>query len=321
MAPRLVRRPSLWQRAQSLPSDAFYAVVERWAAVDWEEVDGQVTIPGGVVANVVLHLAAAAAGSRESHDVLITPRRSEGAGLGVAGWGRGLVVVLVALSLVNGYRCFFTRRAYRLFETSLQDAPRTPSAKIVRVQPQRPSSHSPLFVRLFGQDQDADGTGREVWEVGIWQPPPLTLSFFCYFSPLHAFLGCVYASLRTLLLLLLLSGQLKLLSHRFQLQQHDRRIIYGQVMQEYDSKFVRPRTSVRTRDVSIGVDGQVRVSTPIPPRPPAPSKQPPPPLYAMPKSNTISSGMDTMRWRMDPAGSSSRDYIPSPLSKRRKYDA
>lgn len=104
---------------------------------------------------------------------------------------------------------------------------------------------------------------REVWELSIWDPKPVTLTIFTLFSPGHLLL---YFSLLppasldprpsvTLLTAIafgaLLSLQLGLLKTSFSQQAKDSALIHGEVMNEYDTKFVRPSLNRPVRDVGI----------------------------------------------------------------------
>jgi len=103
---------------------------------------------------------------------------------------------------------------------------------------------------------------REVWEVSVWDPKPFHLTFFTLFSPGHLLL---YYSLLpvapldprpsvtvvlTVLFGTLLSVQLGLLKSSFTQQAKDSALIHGEVMNEYDTKFVHPFINRPVRDVA-----------------------------------------------------------------------
>lgn len=104
---------------------------------------------------------------------------------------------------------------------------------------------------------------REVWEVSVWDPKPLNLTIFTLFSPGHLLL---YFSLlppatldprpsvtvfTSLAFGALLSMQLILLKSSFSQQAKDSALVHGEVMNEYDTKFVRPSLNRPVRDVGI----------------------------------------------------------------------
>ena len=102
---------------------------------------------------------------------------------------------------------------------------------------------------------------RDVWELAVWDPAPLSLRLFCLFSPGHVlvywlFLPTAVADPRpsttvvtTLVLAALLSTQLLVLQWSFSQQSKDSTVIHKEVLNEYDSKFVHPRTRPLVRDV------------------------------------------------------------------------
>ncbi len=103
---------------------------------------------------------------------------------------------------------------------------------------------------------------RDVWELAVWDPTPLSLRMFCLFSPGHIlvywlFLPTSLADPRpsttvvtTIILAALLSAQLLALQLNFSQQSKDTSVIHKEVLNEYDTKFVHPRTRPLMRDVA-----------------------------------------------------------------------
>ena len=161
---------------------------------------------------------------------------------------------------------FYRQRHYRLFESSVETVPSTPSAHRVRVD-SSPMSSSPLrFLSnmLAGETPETrshpDAT-RDVWEIAVWDPTPISLQMFCFFSPGHVLVYwlCLPAAisdprpsttvLTTVILAALLTAQLLLLQTSFSQQSKDAAVIQKEVMNEYDIKYVHPRTQPLMRDV------------------------------------------------------------------------
>ena len=102
---------------------------------------------------------------------------------------------------------------------------------------------------------------RDVWELSVWDPTPLSLKTFCLFSPGHIlvywlFLPTTAQDVRpsttvatTIALIALLSVQLTILQTSFSQQSKDSSVIHKEVMNEYDIKYVHPRTQPVMRDV------------------------------------------------------------------------
>ena len=112
---------------------------------------------------------------------------------------------------------------------------------------------------------------RDVWEVAVWDPTPLSLKMFCLFSPGHVLVYWLFLPtapqesrpstvvMTTVALASLLSVQLILLQSSFSQQSKDASVIHKEVLNEYDTKFVHPRTQPRMRDVGTQFSG-VKVS-------------------------------------------------------------
>ena len=181
-----------------------------------------------------------------------------------------LVHFITLLCCVNAAFTFFRKRHYRLFEQPVDEPPATPSARRVRVD-SSPMSSSPLrYLQQVISDTANSAAGRahpdaerEVWELSIWDPKPFNLTLFTLFSPGHLLL---YYSLlppapmdpRPSITVLsafafgaLLSLQLGFLKTFFSQQAKDSALVHGEVMNEYDTKFVHPSLNRPVRDVAI----------------------------------------------------------------------
>jgi Protein of unknown function (DUF2418) len=113
---------------------------------------------------------------------------------------------------------------------------------------------------------------RDVWEVAVWDPLPICLRLFCYFSPGHVliywlFLPTPIADPRpsmtivtAIVVALLLSLQLSTLQVNFSQQSKDTALISKEVLHEYDTKFVHPRTQPLYRDVGTQFSEQASYS-------------------------------------------------------------
>ena len=167
---------------------------------------------------------------------------------------------------MNAAYTFYRRRHYRLFETSVQTVPSTPSAHRVRVD-SSPLSSSPLrFLSSMLAADTAESRAhpdatKDVWELAVWDPTPLSLRMFCMFSPGHVLVYWLFLPtaivdprpsttvVTTIALAALLSAQLLVLQTSFSQQSKDTSVIHKEVLNEYDTKFVHPRTQPLMRDV------------------------------------------------------------------------
>lgn len=179
-----------------------------------------------------------------------------------------LVYVLVLLSISNALFTFWRRRSYRLFEQSVDVPPPTPSAHRVKVD-SSPMSSSPLrYMQAVLTSATASSRAypdpeREVWELNLWDPKPFNLNIFTLFSPGHI---VIYSLLlpptasdprpsvtvfTAMAFSALLSAQLWMLKASFSQQAKDSALIHGEVMNEYDTKYVHPNLIRPMRDVGI----------------------------------------------------------------------
>jgi Protein of unknown function (DUF2418) len=120
---------------------------------------------------------------------------------------------------------------------------------------------SNIIVTESAQSRAHPDAARDVWEVAVWDPLPTSLRLFCYFSPGHVliywlFLPTTVADPRpsmkiatTMFLAILFSFQLSILQAQFSQQNKDSAYISKEVLHEYDTKYVRPRTQPLYRDV------------------------------------------------------------------------
>ena len=123
---------------------------------------------------------------------------------------------------------------------------------------------------LAGESPEArshpDAT-RDVWEIAVWDPAPISLQMFCFFSPGHVLVYwlCLPSAisdprpsttiLTTVILAALLTAQLLVLQSSFSQQSKDAAVIHKEVMNEYDVKYVHPRTQPLMRDVGTQYSG------------------------------------------------------------------
>lgn len=184
---------------------------------------------------------------------------------------------LTLLCCWNAFYTFFRKRHYRLFEQPVDEPLATPSAHRVRVD-SSPMSSSPLrYLQSVISSATADSRAypdaeREVWELSMWDPKPFNLTLFTLFSPGHLIL--YYSILppatmdaqpsvtvfKVFAFGTLLSLQLGFLKTSFSQQAKDATLVHGEVMNEYDTKFVRPSLNRPVRDVAT----QTRESTTTP---------------------------------------------------------
>lgn len=182
--------------------------------------------------------------------------------------------MLSYFSIANAGYTFYRKRHYRLFESNIDTPQSTPSAHRVRVD-SSPVASSPLrFLTSILGDTSVESrihpdATRDVWELAVWDPIPICLRLFCYFSPGHVliywlFLPTLSSDPRpsmtvftTIVLQILMSSQLYLLQSNFSQQEKDSAVIHKEVMSEYDIKYVHPRLNPLVRDVGTQYAGPI----------------------------------------------------------------
>ncbi|KAL7949945.1 hypothetical protein V8C42DRAFT_186494 [Trichoderma barbatum] len=284
--PRLVRRRSLWERITSMlnPMDFLLWLSEEMETRDWDSKLAGTQL--GLGMNFAFLLARANSGaSSEWSDGDIFGDDLRPSLLSFVTYP--IVWGLVLFSFVNAAYALTRTRKYRLFEANIEQAPSTPSARRVQVQSSPMTTSSSLQYladRLSGSAESRahPDKKRDVWELAVWDPLPISLRIGCLFSPGHVLAYLLFLPLapldpqpsvtvfNTILMQVVLSAQMLFLSSRFSQQAKDNAIIQKEVMNEYNTKFVHPRLHPVVRDVGTQVAaehspkgrGFVQVGTP-----------------------------------------------------------
>ncbi|KAF2431002.1 hypothetical protein EJ08DRAFT_633096 [Tothia fuscella] len=270
MSRRVVRRAPLSERIAAYlhPLDWLLWAAEEFNSNDWEDFQKAWGIPIGAGLNLIFLITRANSGGKPSKgDDVFGDYDSRGSGW-LVWFCRFVVHFLAILSTVNASYAFFRRRHYRFFERSVEELPATPSARRVRVD-SSPLASSPLrFLYNAMAPESAESrahpdASRQVTELAIWDPTPLSLRLFCLFSPAHVLIYWSFLPLapldpwpsvtiaKTILMALLLSAQGHFLATYFSQLTKDTVIIHKEVLHEYDTKYVHPSINRPARDVGI----------------------------------------------------------------------
>lgn len=151
-----------------------------------------------------------------------------------------------------------------MFENPIDQAPATPSAHRVRVDSK--ASHPWRYLANPMSTESAESRAhpdaqRDVWELAMWDPLPICLRLFCLFSPGHVLVYWLFLPTQlsdprpsmtivtTVFLAALLSVQMSFLSSSYKQQAKDSTLVHKEVLKEYDTKYVHPRTQPLMRDV------------------------------------------------------------------------
>lgn len=275
MPPRLIRRRPLWERIKARFDPWDYVL---WLSEEFETRNfGSKSLGNqlGVACNLLFVLARVygSYSADSGNDDIFSDTESSTSSGWLAWFASSIMLELMAFSLWNLFYAFSRSRAYRFFEADVEQPLNTPSAHRVRVQ-SSPSSSSPLRILsdLAGETAESrahpDRT-RDVWELRMWDPVPAALQLVCLFSPLHVMIYMMALPLtpldprpsvtvfKCLVQQAATSGLLLAMEASFSRQKKDSELVKGQVLKEYDSKYVHPRLNppvVRDVGTQVGED-------------------------------------------------------------------
>ncbi|KAF7192544.1 hypothetical protein HII31_06135 [Pseudocercospora fuligena] len=273
--PRLVRRAPLSERIKAYldPYDVLLWLSEYLNDDAYEEWLKLWAVPIALGLHIVFILAQGASkrGPAKRGDDVFGEDGSGGSGW--FAWMAALVMhSITLLACLNALWTFFKKRSYRLFEQPVDMPPATPSASRVRVD-SSPLSSSPLrYLQHVVSTTTAASRAypdaeREVWELNIWAPNELNLTLFTLFSPGHVLIYYLLLPpaamdprpsvtvVTAVAFSALLSLQLWLMKSSFVQQAKDQALVHGEVMNEYDTKFVHPFLNRPVRDVGVQTRG------------------------------------------------------------------
>ncbi|KAK5939676.1 hypothetical protein PMZ80_008056 [Knufia obscura] len=265
--PAYVRKQPLIERIKAWFDvyDVLLWLSEEIESHGWEQVEKAYAIPIGLGINLAFLIARANIGRRsKNYDDVFGETSSTGWGAAAAWF---VVNILTLICGLNTFYTFFRKRHYRMFEAPVDVVPQTPSARRVKLN-SSPVSSSPLrFLSTILGSDSAEARAhpdphQDVWEVAVWDPLPVSLRLFCFFSPLHVILYWLFLPtlpsdprpsttvVTALILAFLTSVQMSYMTKCFSQQSKDSALISKEVLNEYDTKFVKPRTTPLYRDVA-----------------------------------------------------------------------
>ncbi|KAF8709476.1 AAA domain, partial [Rhizoctonia solani] len=188
-------------------------------------------------------------------------------------WTTPLTILLLLGSLLNTLYLFTTIRTYHLhLRENMVDSPRakmvhmdmTSAARDMDTQPTSSlvwrvirgfGTHIASAWRLILGSRKATGkSAANVQQLDVWNPGELELSVFTIYSPAHALLWMIFSShtwFVALILMAFISGQIFVLTRSYEGLLKDRRILQGEVMHEYNEKFVYPRVMPVRKDACV----------------------------------------------------------------------
>ncbi|KAK7218833.1 hypothetical protein V2G26_006836 [Clonostachys chloroleuca] len=266
--PRLVRRKPFMERMKAMlnPMDFLLWLSEEMETRDWDSqvVGTQI----GLALNFVFLLARANSGPSSSSGDDIFGDDSGGSWLRFV--VHPLVWGLIIFSCTHTFYALNRTRKYRLFQADVDIKPSTPSVRRVKLQSDMGTSSPLRYLIDMVAPESAESRAhpdkaKDVWELAVWDPLPISVRLLCFFSPGHVLVYILFLPLapldprpsvtvfNALLVQAVLSVQLLFLVSRFTQQGRDNSIIQKEVMNEYNTKFVHPRIHPTVREVGVQV--------------------------------------------------------------------
>ncbi|KAI4603228.1 hypothetical protein KJ359_006021 [Pestalotiopsis sp. 9143b] len=265
--PRLVRRKPLSERLQAWlnPMDFLLWLSEEIETRDWNSKSVGLQI--GIAMNLIFGIARANSGRKTTVDDVFGDDSDSGLFTFLVST---FVWALAGLSTLNALYTMQRTRKYRLFEVDVEkEYQGSSSVQRVRVQ-SSPAASSPLrFLTDLVSSESADTRAhpdrtRDVWELQVWDPLPVSLSISCWFGPGHILISMMFlpvtqsdwpsiVAFKWLVLQGIISCQMYLLQSKFSQQNKDTSVIQKEVLHEYDAKFVHPRLYPMVRDASTQI--------------------------------------------------------------------
>lgn len=170
-------------------------------------------------------------------------------------------ILLFLASIIICFIIFRSTRNYRLLYC--KEKPNTPSVKKSKL------NHTKFirklwkflgFETLFNNNDKYVlevelEDDKEIFELNVWDPSKFLLFLEIPFNPLNLTLFQFYSVnfflLRTLSTVTMVSVGIYLLIQKFLTLVNDKQILYQEMFSEFNNKFVKPKTSILKKDVSI----------------------------------------------------------------------
>lgn len=186
------------------------------------------------------------------------------------------LIILFISSLWNFICVFRSSRDYALLYSSMDKRPHTKSARRLSLKTNTEESVIDKIILFFynltadirdssmenesfydnDSTNEANSVEKEVWELCVWDPPKFSLYLFTTFCPATLIIDRLtsnsIAFWKSLLLITLFNAILYyVIANKFLTLLQDKQILYQEMFQEYNNKFVKPKTSVLKKDVLV----------------------------------------------------------------------
>ncbi|KAF9928950.1 hypothetical protein FBU30_002006 [Linnemannia zychae] len=258
---RIYKRPPLYRRIIDAPEDYLTKVENDFRALDWDMLQEGFSWPLAVGLNVMLASVKlgywlddpmANVPAVLKQDRLYYSKKSMYPGFVTL--LAALQYILVAISFVNAIWLFRSKKNYTLLLRDLDERPSSSSAKIVEFQ-QDESHWSFKFPGKFISKPEE--SKRQVWELSLWNPSILSRNLFCWYSPAQVLILAFMTSDNFYVffpLSIAVALQIHFLVSVYQSYVKDKEILFSEVYNEYNAKFVHPTVFVRKYDKMVSTE-------------------------------------------------------------------
>ncbi|KAG0363584.1 hypothetical protein BC939DRAFT_457541 [Gamsiella multidivaricata] len=271
--PRVVKRQPFLKRIINAPEDYLMRVENNIRAMDWDMLQEGFSWPLALALNFLLisvklgywlddPLANVPAVLRSDRSLYSSKSMFPGFSTALV----SLQYILVTISFLNALWLFQSKKNYKMFNRNLDEEPSASHAKMVEIQ--QDASHWSFkfpgrlvypFIAPFMKGPKPQEHRRHVWEMSLWNPSILSRNLFCWYSPAQVLILSVMNTDNFYIffpLSIVVAAQVHFLVSVYQSYVKDKQVLYGEVQQEYNAKFVHPRIFVRKFDkqTSTGTD-------------------------------------------------------------------
>ncbi|KAG0377914.1 hypothetical protein BGX24_005201 [Mortierella sp. AD032] len=274
---RIVKRAPLYKRIIDAPEDYLTKVENDIRALDWDMLQEGFSWPLAVGLNLML-------GSVKLGYWLDDPLANVPAVLkqdrpyyssksmrpGFAALLASLQYILVAISFVNAIWLFQSKKNYTMLHKSLDERPSTSNVKMVEFQQDEshwsfkfPGKYIYPFISIFMRGPKPEENKRQVWELSLWNPSILSRNLFCWYSPAQVLILALMTSENVYVffpLSVIVALQVHFLVSVYQSYVKDKEILFSEVFNEYNTKFVHPTIFVRKYDKAVSTEMETDTS-------------------------------------------------------------
>lgn len=187
------------------------------------------------------------------------------------------IVCLFLASVCNFGYALFSFRNYTLLYSSISEKPKSASARKLSLRNDMNDSivekvykffynHTNQAQELTSDDEsfydDEDTINeinlieKDIWELKVWNPSKFSLFILTNFSPVLLLVIKLISKELPIWKILIIAGLFNsifyfIVTQRFLILLQDKQILYQEMFQEYNNKFVKPKTSILKKDVVV----------------------------------------------------------------------